>query len=136
LAQLCLKKGTKTDEERDLRDLITAAAPDAAEKARCERRLHLKVSADKAPTSNRQSTALSEPERIFRGWTTNNDIADCRFERRRTCAIEFNLRSVAWACGARRLEGEGCVLKINGLDCTLAEKNFSYSRETVLTLNV
>jgi hypothetical protein len=48
LALICLKNDTKADAERDLRELISAAGVDMAEKARRERLLHHLQSADKA----------------------------------------------------------------------------------------
>ena len=47
LALICLKNETKADAERDLRDLISAAGADAAEKARRERLLHHLQSVEK-----------------------------------------------------------------------------------------
>jgi hypothetical protein len=44
----CLKNETKADPERDLRDLVSAAGADVAEKARRERLLRHLESADKA----------------------------------------------------------------------------------------
>ena len=48
LALVCLKNETKADAERDLRDLISAASADVAEKTRRERLLRHLESADKA----------------------------------------------------------------------------------------
>ena len=48
LALICLKNETKADAERDLRELIAAAGPDVAEKARRERLLRHLESVDKA----------------------------------------------------------------------------------------
>jgi hypothetical protein len=48
LALICLKNDTKTEAERDLRDLISAAGMDGAEKARRERLLRHLESTDKA----------------------------------------------------------------------------------------
>ena len=48
LALICLKNETKADAERDLRELISAAGADAAEKVRRERLLCHLESADKA----------------------------------------------------------------------------------------
>jgi hypothetical protein len=48
LALICLKNETKADAERDLRDLISAAGADLAEKARRERPLHHLEFADEA----------------------------------------------------------------------------------------
>jgi hypothetical protein len=48
LALICLKNETKSDAERDLRDLISAAGADAAERARRERLLHHLEATDKA----------------------------------------------------------------------------------------
>jgi len=47
LALICLKNETKSDAERDLRDLISAAGADMKEKARRERLLRHLESADK-----------------------------------------------------------------------------------------
>jgi hypothetical protein len=47
-ALICLKHETKTGAERDLRDLISAAGTEVAEKARRERLLRHPESADKA----------------------------------------------------------------------------------------
>ena len=46
LALICLKNETKADAERDLRDLISAASADVAEKARRERLLRYLEAAD------------------------------------------------------------------------------------------
>jgi hypothetical protein len=48
LALNCLKNETKVDAERDLRDLISAAGAEVAEKARRERLLRHLESADQA----------------------------------------------------------------------------------------
>jgi hypothetical protein len=47
LALICLKNETKADAERDLRELISSAGAEVAEKARRERLLHHLESADK-----------------------------------------------------------------------------------------
>jgi hypothetical protein len=47
LALICLKNETKADAERDLRDLISAAGTEMAEKARRERLLRHLESTDK-----------------------------------------------------------------------------------------
>jgi hypothetical protein len=57
LAPICLKHETKADAERDLRDLISAAGADVAEKARREGLLWHLESADKRTRWNWQSTA-------------------------------------------------------------------------------
>ena len=48
LALLCLKNETKAEAEKDLRELISAAAEDAGEKARRERLLRYLQTTDEA----------------------------------------------------------------------------------------
>ena len=71
-----MKNEAKADAERDLRNLISAAGADVAEKARRERLLRHFETAEKAHPLNWQSTLWNALECLLRRWTTNNDIAE------------------------------------------------------------
>jgi hypothetical protein len=83
LALIYLKNETKADAERDLRDLISAAGADLAEKA-CRKRLlrHLE-SADKAHPLELAKYSLERAGASYAEMTSNDDIAERRFESRR-----------------------------------------------------
>jgi hypothetical protein len=68
LALICLKNETKADAERDLRDLISAAGADVAEKARRERLLRHLESADKAHPLELAKIHRNMPCSSFREW--------------------------------------------------------------------
>jgi hypothetical protein len=80
-AEICLKNETKADAERDLRDLMSAAAADVAEMRR-ERLLRHLESADKAHPLELAKYSLDRAEALLR-WTSNNDVGDYRFESRK-----------------------------------------------------
>src|SRR5258705_6705088 len=61
LALTCLKNETKTDAERDLRELISTAGADVAEKARRERLLRHLDSADQAHPLELAKYSLERP---------------------------------------------------------------------------
>jgi hypothetical protein len=68
---------------RDLRDLISAAGADVAEKVQCERGerlLSYLESADKAHPPELAKYSLERAGATSSEMTSNNDIVDCRFE--------------------------------------------------------
>ena len=78
LALICLKNETKTDAERDLRDLISLAGTDVTESA--SRNL---LRPDKTHLLELAKYSLERAGTSASRWTSNHDIADCRLESRR-----------------------------------------------------